>query len=240
MATMSWSKATQAAPETQTQGVPEAGTTAVGAYQPENDNVGEDRRDLIKYPYLSLFSAKSNNAEEFPSWIGTWVYDKTFSLGKEIVLVPVRVSLSYQEKTEFGSGEIPERWATLKEAVASGLPWQEVGSIQALIEVPEGNSQAAEDGRVLEFAGKKYLPVEYTVRSSAFGAVYRTLRTDYDNWLAKGAHGARYGKRYANGQYLLGIKKVTGQAGPYLVPTLKGHGYVADDVRAEIKEKFGF
>lgn len=231
---MKWQAARAASDTTETPPAP-APTTEVGAYQPENDNVGESRQDLLKYPYLSLFSAKSKNADELTEWIGTWVFDKCISLGKEIVVIPVRVANYIEEKVEFGSGDIPEKWATLKEAIASGKPWQDAAELRMLIEVPDGK----EDSRVEVIGGKRYAPAVYTVRRSSMG-VYRTMRTDYDGWLGKGENGATYGKRYANGQYLLGIKKVPGQAGPYLAPTIKAHGYVPAAVRAEIKERFGY
>lgn len=231
---MKWQAARAANDTTETPPAP-APTTEVGAYQPDNDNVGESRQDLLKYPYLSLFTTKSQNADELQEWINTWVYDKCASIGKEIVVIPVRVANYLEEKTEFGSGDIPEKWATLKEAIKSGKPWQDAAEIRMLIEFPDGK----EDSRAELIGGKRYVPAVYTVRRSSLG-VYRTMRTDYDGWLGKGENGATYGKRYANGQYLLGIKKVVGQAGPYSAPTIKAHGYVPAAIRAEIKERFGF
>ena len=228
--------------ETPTATTAVATTTPPGAVatvtddQPD-DNIGENRPDLLRYPYLSLFSSRSENADEFPTWINTWVYDKSFSLGKEIVVIPVVLSMYYEQKTEFGSGEFPQKWQKLADAVASGLPFHEAAEIRMLVEVPMDLN--IKDPRILELAGKRYVAVVYNVRKTSF-KVYRIMRADYTGWLSGGENGKLYGKRYANGQYLLGSEKKVGPAGPYQAPTIKAHGEVAADVRAAIKEKFGF
>jgi hypothetical protein len=202
-----------------------------------DDNIGENRPDLLRYPFLSLFTAKSENAGEFTTWINTWVYDKSFSLGKDIVVIPVVLSMYYEQRVEFGSGEFPQKWTKLADATASGLPFQEAAEIRMLVEVPAELS--IKDPRVLELAGRRYVAVVYNVRRTSF-KVYRIMRADYTGWLSGGENGKLYGKRYANGQYLLGNEKKAGPAGPYQAPTIKAHGEVPADVRAAIKEKFGF
>lgn len=244
MATVSWGAAKKVASENEnpTATTAVATTTPSGAVAtvtegPPDDNIGENRPDLLRYPYLSLFSSKSENAGEFTSWINTWVYDKSFSLGKEIVVIPVVLSMYYEQRVEFGSGEFPQKWSKLADAQSSGLPFQEAAEIRMLIEVPE--SLTINDPRVLTLGNKRYVAAVYTVRRTSF-KVYRIMRADYSGWLGGGENGKLYGKRYANGQYLLGNEKKAGPAGPYQAPTIKAHGEVPADIRAAIKETFGF
>lgn len=243
MATVTWSaarKADETKPEATTTAVatttPGAVATAVVDDRPD-DNIGENRPDLLRYPFLSLFSSKSENAGDFATWINTWVYDKSFSLGRDIVVIPVVLSLYYEQRVEFGSGEFPQKWQKLADAQASGLPYQEAAEIRMLVEVPAELN--IKDPRVQELAGRRYVAVVYNVRRTSF-KVYKIMRADYTGWLSGGENGKLYGKRYANGQYLLGNEKKAGPAGPYQVPTIKAHGEVPADVRAAIKEKFGF
>ena len=153
------------------------------------------------------------------------------------MVIPVVLSLYYEQRVEFGSGEFPQKWQKLADAQASGLPYQEAAEIRMLVEVPRDLN--IKDPRVQELAGKRFVAVVYNVRRTSF-KVYKIMRADYTGWLSGGENGKLYGKRYANGQYLLGNEKKAGPAGPYQAPTIKAHGEVPADVRAAIKEKFGF
>lgn len=241
MPTVSWSKAktpTASTDETSTAAAETPSSTAVAtvpkgntAVVPANtapDYEGEWSPSMNKDPYLSLFSNKSDNADEFPEWIGTYVVAKKFSLGKEIVAIPVMLKNWFEEKTEFGSGDIPDRWNTSAEAIASGKEYQTVGEVQFLVEVPE--AKAGEDivqDHAVEYGGKLYVPVKYTCRKTAFNTVYAQIRTDKNRWL-KG--------RYANGQYRLGITKKTSPVA-YLAPTIRNAGATPEAVSNDIREK---
>lgn len=244
MPKVSWSKATAAAdaaattveeaqPETSTAVaiVPRGNMAAVPPRGPTgSDEEGEWNPSMNKSPYLSLFSNKSDGADETPEWIGTWVVDKQVSLGKEVVIIPVILKHWYEEVTEFGSGDIPDRWNTSAEANASGKEWTMVGEIQLLIEVPEAKlADEIVETLSIELAGKRYVPVKYTNRKTSWKEVYSKIRTDKTRWL-KGA--------YPNGQYRLSIKKKTGQF-TFLAPSLRNAGETPEDVRVAIRDEFG-
>ncbi len=243
MPKVSWNKATKVAdsPETAAAVSSENETTTAIATVPNPGSlapvpargVGEEGEwdpSMDKKPYLALFSNKSDNADEFPEWIGTWVIDKQVSLGKEFVFIPVFLKNWFEEETEFGSGDIPERWATSAEARASGKAFRTVGELQMLIEIPA--AKLADEAVLrysVELAGKLYVPVKYTTRKSSFTEVYQTVRTDKSRWL-KG--------HYPSGQYRMTVKKVTGKF-TYLAPQLRAAGPTPEDVRAAIQDQFG-
>lgn len=208
------------------------GSMAVGPVNdPVPENQGEWDASMNRDPYMSLFSNRSEQASELPEWIGQWVVKKEVAIGKEIVFIPVFLRHWFEEETEFGSGEIPERWDTVSEARVSGKKYKMVGEIQMLVEVPEAKKDdMALSQYTADFAGKWFIPVKYMCRSTAFSVVYSELRSAHPKNFLKG--------RYANGMYRLSSDKKPHPKGAYLVPKLRIAGATPQDISDAIREKF--
>lgn len=240
-------KSSEAVVETSTAVVPVS--TTGGAVAPvENHNAapqlaGDWGGATEATPELRLSQKTSKYCEEGPlqGQFGKWTYAKELVLGlpedpktyspeltrtlaKDSVLVIVcQAAIMYEEQTEYGDGNIPERWRTASEARASGLAFREVGIIDMLVAF-EGEHE-----QLLAIGGKGFLKARFYAKKSAFRDVAARIAADARTWL-KGD--------LASGFYELGIEKLTGPKGAYWVAKAKSAGKVPEALRAAIKAEF--
>jgi hypothetical protein len=184
-------------------------------------------RDM-RVPRLQLGAKSGKLTDEHPEWVGHFVYDGAYPLGKEIRLIVSKIRKYYEENLEFGSDEIPRRFDRMEDARAEGAVVRDVADIDLLLEVEADDSTA--DLALFEHSNKAYLPARYTVRSTAYGNTVGILLKDWAGWL-KGDLSAGY--------YVMASEKRSNTMNSWFVPVLKTDGKVPTELRDEIREKFG-
>ncbi len=210
---------------------------ATPASQIEGDLSGT----TVPIPYLALTQKTSGVVDEHPEWMGKWCYDKTTLVGlpadpkqysteltralsKDSVLgIVTKVKVGYEEKIEFDSGIIPQRWASAAEARASGVEYQEVGTIDVLLAFDGDHDQVRLVG------GFQFLPARLIVKKSAYRNVAGAIIRDSSTWL----HGDT-----CSGWYEFAVNKITGKQ-TYWSPVAKGAGKVSAELREAIRNEFG-
>ncbi len=194
--------------------------------------VGEFSSAILKKPpVIKLVSGNSEAALTSPEWIGQFIWDNAVALGKELVIIPTRLTNSFKEDRPFGDKNPtpPAHFKTYAEARASGLKIMDVAIIEMLIELaPEQAKLEPLEAHKVSLAGKEYLPATMWVQKTAYDCA-RTLVHDFKKWL---------GGRLANGQYKLSVKIINGASGPFRSPTMKAHGKTPADVSDAIAAEF--
>ena len=83
-------------------------------------------------PQLAVGQRMSKSLEEHPEFLGKFVYDKGESLGDTLKVIVTRMRKYYLDNTEYGSGEIPNRYANMTEVRSAG----QVGNVVDVVDVP--------------------------------------------------------------------------------------------------------
>jgi hypothetical protein len=182
---------------------------------------GEFTARDMSIPYLSLGQKSGTLCDDHPDWIGKWVYDKNTCLGPEIKVVILKLAKYYEEVTEFGGEDIPQRWDTVAEAKAAGVEYKECATVDLLFDAP---AELADAGMIGSLA-----PARMTVRSSSYGRVVGMVLKDLAGWLKNDL---------AGGYYRMSVEKKSNGSNSWFVPKLKADGKVAADVRQQIKDTF--
>lgn len=182
---------------------------------------GEFTRNDVATPYLSLGQKTGDLTDEHPDWLGKWIYDKADCLGTSIKIVVAALTKRYEEDLPYGTEEIPRRYDTKAAADADGVQVRDVADIDLFVEVGEELAGKA----TVEADGQCYVPVRYTVRSSAYGATVKILLKDYAGWLQGDLR---------NGHYIMEAEKRTGPKGSWFAPKLKPAGPTSEALRAAL------
>lgn len=184
---------------------------------------GEFSAHDMGIPYLSIMGPTSKGFTEHVDWLGHWVYDKQYDLGATIRVVFLKMRKYYQEKLEYDSDEIPQKWSTIAEARAAGVEHIECAELDMLVDV--NGTAAVESGMVGNLA-----PARLTVQSTKYGRTVGVLLKDLAGWLKNDL---------SSGYYMMATEKKTNGKNTWYVPKLTTNGKVEADVRAEIKANFG-
>jgi len=221
--------------------VPVAAAPVTKYATPASQIEGDLSGTTVPIPYLALTQKASGVVDEHPEWMGKWCYDKTTivglpadpkqysteltrGLGKDSVLgIVTKVKVGYEEKVEFDSGIIPDRWSSAAEARASGKEYQEVGTIDVLLAFDGDHEQIRLVG------GFQFLPARLIVKKSAYRNVAGAIVRDCSTWL----HGDT-----CSGWYEFAVNKITGKQ-TYWSPVAKGAGKVSPELREAIRNEFG-
>lgn len=183
-------------------------------------------RDMAT-PYLAIMQKQSKNFDDHVDWLGQWVYDKEILLGAAVKVVVVRVTKSYIQRLEFGSEEIPQRFARMADVRAAGLndaEVQEVADIDVLIELDATLDGILDLATIIE-GDKAYIPARYTVRSTAYGRTVGILAKDSNTFL-KG--------NLINGFYVFETEKRVMKDMSWYIPVLKTAGPTPQALRDKI------
>lgn len=189
---------------------------------------GEFSAKDVRLPRLQLGAKSGKLTDEHPEWVGQWVYDGSFPLGKSVKIVVVRLSKFYEEDLEFDSEEIPRRYTTAAEARADGATVRDVANVDVLVVVQDDGGDLVGAAAFVE-NGAAYLPARYTVRSTAYGQTVGILLKDWAGWLKQDL---------ASGYYQVSSSKRSNAKNSWFVPELKTAGKVEASVREQIRTKF--
>ncbi|EIQ01125.1 hypothetical protein OpiT1DRAFT_05693 [Opitutaceae bacterium TAV1] len=212
---------TAVAPATETALATEDQYNGLGGFEGEFDS------SEMRTPYLSIVGKTSKLFDEFPQFLGQFVYNKSVALGEEIRVVFVRASKVWVEDLPFGSEVVPQTFKRMEDARAAGfLPTQlkERADLDLLIEL-DLDTEGVDEIADLIVGTKAYLLARYTVQSTAYGKTVPVLMADTRGFL-KG--------NLLNGFYKLSTLKIEGKKGTYYTPQLKTDGPTSPELRTEI------
>lgn len=190
---------------------------------------GEFNNKDVAIPYLKIGHATSKGFSDNPAMLGSFVWSEGLVLGKSLTVVFLRMAKHYQEKTEYGDQTPPQRWDRGADAVCSGLPFEEHGLLDMLIEVPADRPDL-EDEIYTSVGEVDFLAARMDVKTRGFRNTVGVLLRDKDAWL-KGF--------FKNGKYTLIADKKTDGKNTWYVPLLKSCGPTSNEVREEVLARFG-
>ena len=160
-------------------------TLAAPQSAPTDDLGGEISRGDVRLPRLNLVARTGNLAETFTP--GGFVLNKEALLsdGKTpLIVVAVRLKKEYQEMLEYGDEATPRTFKTAAEVEEAGgeLTWKrgencfgEIAHIELLIEQPDSLEEDAEALFFFNGGEKNYAHCIFTVTSTAYTAIAKTL-----------------------------------------------------------------
>ena len=164
-------------------------------------------------PYIAIGQRMSKFLEEHPDWLGSLVYDKAEKLGGVCTVIVTSMRKYYEEDTEFGSGEIPQRFDSMEEARESGLAIKDV--VEADMFVLATTPEQYERCTLTDDDDTGYYPARMVFRSTGLSSFVGVLIRDLAGWL-KGS--------LDTGFYELRAVKKTSPKGDYYVPVAKATG----------------
>lgn len=179
----------------------------------------------VATPLLQILQPNSNLVEEFPTNIGDFLYDKTFSLGTEMKVIFTTLAKKYQEVKEFDEN-MPQTFDSLDEAKAAAVPVKEMCIATLAIEVPKDHEHA--DLAMIEVGDKAYFVGKWYLNGRAF-SLARTINKDYMSSFGGGHLYSRF--------YNVTSVKKPARGKPFRVPVPKLSDPVPEEVIKAFQEK---
>lgn len=178
-------------------------------------------------PHLSLVQRTSKVLEANPAWLGTFVYNKDEeSLGTTLEVIVVNMRKYYEQDLEFGSGELPKRYASMDEVRAAG----EVGAVKDVADVDmlvmADTPERYERCTFTDADDTGYYPVRMTVRSGNMASFVGVVIRDLAGWL-KGS--------MESGHYTLSAVKKSNAKGTWYALVARPAGKVPEDLVNQIR-----
>lgn len=229
MATVSFKKpaAKTAEPSMAVATAPATSTAVAAPIQHSSQLQGEFTASDAALPYLNICQKSGTMIDEHADWLGQFVYDKSLALGQEITVVFARIRKYYEERVEYGSQEIPQRFETKAAADAAGCEYRDVGEVDLFIVTDD---EQLADCAVHTSGDKAFVPTRMVARSTSYNTVVKILVKDLGQWL-KGD--------LLSGYYTMTVEKRTNGSNSWFTPVLKTAGKVEPSLVAELHAKFG-
>lgn len=178
-------------------------------------------------PHLSLVQRTSKALETNPGWLGTFVYNKDEeSLGTTLKVIVVRMRKYYEQDLEFGSGELPKRYASMDEVRAAG----DVGAVKDVADVDmlvlADTPERYERCTFTDSEDNGFYPVRMTVRSGNMASFVGVVIRDLAGWL-KGS--------MESGFYTISAVKKSNAKGTWHAIVARPAGKVPEDLVKQIR-----
>ena len=185
---------------------------------------GEIADSDLRPPRINLVQKVGELADNFSP--GSIVFEKQVVLSdgkKPLTLVPLRLKKQYQKKVPYGESDVmPEVYDTVEEVRAAGGSteygdenyFQPIAHVQFAVEMPEDAGETA-DLFAYECGGKHYAVAVWTVASSAYTAIAKTLFNAASGLLRNGLYNGKF-------KVTSELKKANGNS--YYVPRMAFSG----------------
>lgn len=177
-------------------------------------------------PQLAIGQRMSKSLEEHPEFLGKFVYDKTEELGDKLGVIVTRMRKYYLDNTEYGSGEIPNRYANMTEVRAAGQVGNVVDVVDVDMLVAAVNDHQYERCTFTDSEDHGYYPVRMTVRGGNLLSFVGVVVRDLAGWL-KGC--------METGFYEIRSVKKTNAKGTWYAVAAKAAGKVPEDLVNQIR-----
>lgn len=198
---------------------------------------GEIDAGDIRWPRINLVQKSGDLSDNFAP--GSFVFNKEIVLtdGKTPTrIVALSIRKQYQEALPFDpTGPQPKVFNTSAEVrnagghTVYGEPgyYKEIAHIGVLVMAPDGLTEDQKDLFIYEFDGKKYALAMWTVGSSAYTSVAKTLFTAATSHLKSGLHKGMWDltsfkKADARNSWFVPMIKAAGKTSPEFTEFLEG------------------
>jgi len=177
-------------------------------------------------PQLAVGQRMSKSLEEHPEFLGKFVYDKGESLGDTLRVIVTRMRKYYLDNTDYGSGDIPNRYANMTEVRAAGQVGNVVDVVDVDMLVLSATDEQYERCTFTDSEDHGYYPVRMTVRGGNLLSFVGVVVRDLAGWL-KGC--------METGFYEIRSVKKTNAKGTWYAVAAKAAGKVPEDLVNQIR-----